>query len=163
MFAVGPLWRKLDAAQAKVRRKALAAEREAARRRAEAAEAERRAKLRALEEAAAQRVSARLIKALVAERRGFTVADMDGPSRKRKLVLARHEAMYLAAARTNLSYVQIGRIFGGRDHTTVLVAVAAHARRNGIDSPRVKPVSAKGVDTGNCGRNSHFPTEALAD
>jgi chromosomal replication initiator protein len=130
------LWRKLDAAQANVRRKALAAEREAARRRVEAAEAERRAKLQALEAAASQRISVRLIKAIVAQRHGLTVADLDGPSRKRRVVLARHEAIYTAACRTRLSYVQIGRIFGGRDHSSVRSAVERHARRNGLAVPR---------------------------
>ena len=43
-----------------------------------------------------------------------------GPSRKREAVNARQAAMYLVRRMTNLSTPDIGREFGGRDHTTVL-------------------------------------------
>jgi hypothetical protein len=39
-----------------------------------------------------------------------------------RLVRPRHVAMYLARDLTPLSYPQIGRRFGGRDHTTILHA-----------------------------------------
>ena len=43
-----------------------------------------------------------------------------GPSRNREAVNARQAAMYLVRRMTNLSTPDIGREFGGRDHTTVL-------------------------------------------
>ena len=43
-----------------------------------------------------------------------------GPSRAREAVNARQAAMYLVRRMTNLSTPDIGREFGGRDHTTVL-------------------------------------------
>ena len=43
-----------------------------------------------------------------------------GQSRGREIVNARQIAMYLIRRMTNLSLVDIGKEFGGRDHTTVL-------------------------------------------
>ncbi len=54
---------------------------------------------------------------------GFTVDALCGPSRTRPLVTARQVAMYLVRNLTDYSYPAIGRIFGGRDHTTVIHAV----------------------------------------
>jgi hypothetical protein len=46
-----------------------------------------------------------------------------GPSRKKRIILIRHVGMYLCRTLTSLSCPEIGRRFGGRDHTTVLYAV----------------------------------------
>ena len=54
---------------------------------------------------------------------GFSTEDMEGPSRRQPLVLARQIAMYLCRELTDLSLPKIGKLFGGRDHTTVLHAV----------------------------------------
>lgn len=54
---------------------------------------------------------------------GFTIDALCGPSRTRPLVTARQVAMYLVRNLTDYSYPAIGRIFGGRDHTTVIHAV----------------------------------------
>jgi len=54
---------------------------------------------------------------------GFTVDALCGPSRTRPLVTARQVAMYLVRDLTEHSYPTIARIFGGRDHTTVIHAV----------------------------------------
>jgi chromosomal replication initiator protein len=54
---------------------------------------------------------------------GFTVEALRGKSRQRPLVAARQEAMYVFREMTDLSYPAIGRIFGDRDHTTVMHAV----------------------------------------
>ena len=51
-----------------------------------------------------------------------TLKDLRGPSRRRSVVTARGAAMYLARQLTDQSLEQIGRHFGGRDHTTVLHA-----------------------------------------
>lgn len=51
---------------------------------------------------------------------GFEESVVKGPSRNREAVNARQAAMYLVRRMTNLSTPDIGREFGGRDHTTVL-------------------------------------------
>ena len=48
------------------------------------------------------------------------VAELRSASRRRGVVVARDVAMYLARQLTTKSLKQIGRYFGGRDHTTVL-------------------------------------------
>jgi chromosomal replication initiator protein len=42
------------------------------------------------------------------------------PSRVRRIARPRQIAMYLARQLTKMSYPQIGRRLGGRDHTTIL-------------------------------------------
>jgi chromosomal replication initiator protein len=54
---------------------------------------------------------------------GFAVDALRGKSRQRPLVMARQEAMYVFRELTDLSYPAIARLFGGRDHTTVIHAV----------------------------------------
>ncbi len=54
---------------------------------------------------------------------GFTVEALKGKSRQRPLVSARQIAMYIFRDMTELSYPAIARLFGGRDHTTVIHAV----------------------------------------
>jgi len=54
---------------------------------------------------------------------GFTIDAICGPSRTRPLVTARQVAMYLVRNLTDYSYPAIARVFGGRDHTTVIHAV----------------------------------------
>ena len=54
---------------------------------------------------------------------GFDVAALKGKSRQRPLVTARQIAMYVFRDQTELSYPAIARLFGGRDHTTVIHAV----------------------------------------
>jgi chromosomal replication initiator protein len=57
--------------------------------------------------------------------RHFNVNEVTISSRRTdaQAVRARHIAMYLARQLTPLSLPNIGRQFGGRDHTTVLYAV----------------------------------------
>ena len=54
---------------------------------------------------------------------GHSVEALKGKSRQRPLVAARQEAMYVFRELTDLSYPAIARLFGGRDHTTVIHAV----------------------------------------
>lgn len=61
--------------------------------------------------------------ALVSARFGVTEADMLGPSRRREIVFARQAAMYLARKQLGLSYPELGRLFGGRDHATVIHSI----------------------------------------
>jgi len=52
----------------------------------------------------------------------FDVEALKGKSRQRPLVTARQIAMYAFRELTDLSYPAIARLFGGRDHTTVIHA-----------------------------------------
>jgi chromosomal replication initiator protein len=54
---------------------------------------------------------------------GFSVEALKGKSRQRPLVAARQISMYVFRDMTELSYPAIARLFGGRDHTTVIHAV----------------------------------------
>lgn len=73
----------------------------------------------------------------VTEATGVSTADMQGPRRMRRLAWPRHLAMHLVRdLRPDLSYPSIGRIFGGRDHTTIMAALERiEQRRN--DPPYV--------------------------
>jgi chromosomal replication initiator protein len=59
----------------------------------------------------------------IATHLGFPVDALRGKSRQRPLVTARQIAMYTFRELTDLSYPAIARLFGGRDHTTVIHAV----------------------------------------
>ncbi|MBD2760648.1 chromosomal replication initiator protein DnaA [Yimella sp. cx-573] len=63
-----------------------------------------------------------LVMDTAAEYFDVTVDDLCGSSRSRALVNARQIAMYICRELTDESLPQIGRHFGGRDHTTVLHA-----------------------------------------
>jgi chromosomal replication initiator protein len=62
---------------------------------------------------------------------GFEVEALQGKSRQRPLVTARQIAMYVFREQTDLSYPSIARLFGGRDHTTVIHAVEKIQRQMG--------------------------------
>jgi chromosomal replication initiator protein len=62
---------------------------------------------------------------------GFEVEALKGKSRQRPLVTARQIAMYVFREFTDLSYPSIARLFGGRDHTTVIHAVEKIAKQMG--------------------------------
>jgi chromosomal replication initiator protein len=62
---------------------------------------------------------------------GYEVDALRGKSRQRPLVTARQIAMYAFRELTDLSYPSIARLFGGRDHTTVIHAVEKIQRQMG--------------------------------
>jgi chromosomal replication initiator protein len=62
---------------------------------------------------------------------GYEVDALRGKSRQRPLVTARQIAMYVFRELTDLSYPSIARLFGGRDHTTVIHAVEKIQRQMG--------------------------------
>ena len=59
----------------------------------------------------------------VSEKHRVSVDDMRGRSHVKRFVAARAEAYFRIRTETALSYPQIGRRFGGRDHTTVIHGV----------------------------------------
>lgn len=70
----------------------------------------------------ARQVSIDEIQRVVAEHYRVTVSDMLSKGRSRTVVRPRHVAIFLAKELTNYSLPEIGKSFGGRDHTTVLHA-----------------------------------------
>jgi chromosomal replication initiator protein len=76
-----------------------------------------------LRESAPKRRTDDELLAEIADILGFDVAALKGKSRQRPLVTARQIAMYVFRDLTDLSYPAIARVFGGRDHTTVIHAV----------------------------------------
>ena len=79
--------------------------------------------LRDLLRANDRRVTIDDIQKRVAEHFNIRVADMHSARRARAVARPRQVAMYLAKQLTSRSLPEIGRKFGGRDHTTVMHAV----------------------------------------
>jgi len=71
-----------------------------------------------------RRVSIEEIQKKVAEHYNIRLSDMSSPRRARNVARPRQVAMYLAKQLTTRSLPEIGRRFGGRDHTTVMHAVS---------------------------------------
>jgi chromosomal replication initiator protein len=70
-----------------------------------------------------KRITVDEIQKVVAEHYSLRQADLLCEKRTRAIARPRHVAMYLSKQLTTRSYPDIGRRFGGRDHTTVLHAV----------------------------------------
>ncbi len=79
--------------------------------------------LRDLLRANDRRVTIDEIQKKVAEYYSVRISDMHSPRRARTVARPRQVAMYLSKQLTPRSLPEIGRKFGGRDHTTVLHAV----------------------------------------
>jgi hypothetical protein len=71
---------------------------------------------------------ARRIMNEVAEKHKMPIAAFRSPSRKMPFVNLRHEACYRLSAELGFSLMQIGRLMGNRDHTTVLNAIRRHKK-----------------------------------
>ena len=70
-----------------------------------------------------RRLTIEEIQRKVAEHFNIRLADMIGPKRVRTIARPRQVAMYLAKQLTLRSLPEIGRRFGGRDHTTIMHGV----------------------------------------
>ncbi|MBE5788031.1 MAG: chromosomal replication initiator protein DnaA [Clostridiales bacterium] len=67
-----------------------------------------------------KQITAELIMQTVSDYYGLTIGELTGPTRKREITVPRQIAMYLTREMTGMSLPQIGSVFGGRDHTTVM-------------------------------------------
>lgn len=65
----------------------------------------------------------------VCDRRGVTYPEIISQQRRRSIAWPRQEAMYECSKATGASLPEIGRAFGGRDHTTVLHGIRKHKER----------------------------------
>ncbi|KAJ57364.1 chromosomal replication initiation protein [Actibacterium mucosum KCTC 23349] len=70
-----------------------------------------------------RKVTVEEIQRRVGEHFNVRLSDLIGPKRTRTIARPRQMAMYLAKQLTSRSLPEIGRRFGGRDHTTVMHAV----------------------------------------
>jgi hypothetical protein len=65
----------------------------------------------------------------VAKKHCVLVSDIQGRSHKKKFVWPRQEAAYRMSIELKFSLGQIGRVLGGRDHTTILHGIIRHRGR----------------------------------
>lgn len=70
----------------------------------------------------------------ITEQMAVSQKELFSKSRKQSLVRCRQLAMYLTHKYTNMAYAEIGRRFGGRDHTTVMHACSQIQGRIASDS-----------------------------
>ena len=81
-----------------------------------------------------KKVTIEEIQKKVAEHYNIRITDMHSPRRSRSVARPRQIAMYLAKSITSRSLPEIGRKFGGRDHTTVMHAVRKIEELKTVDS-----------------------------
>lgn len=74
-------------------------------------------------------LSAHAVLRRVSNDTGVTVAEMQSHSRAKRISRARQKAMYEIREECKWSYPRIAKLLGGRDHTTVIHGVKAHAAR----------------------------------
>lgn len=92
-----------------------------------------------------RRITPELIISTVAEQYGITDEDIISKKRSRDLTLPRQIAMFLCRDMTQLSTTNIGRAFGGRDHTTVMHGcdkIAEDMKRDISFRKRVEEISS---------------------
>ena len=68
------------------------------------------------------------------------MSEMVGPRRHRSIARPRQIAMYLSKELTNKSYPEIGRSFGGRDHTTVMHGIKQILKLKEMDEDMLEDI-----------------------
>lgn len=74
-------------------------------------------------------ISLRDIAEDVCRKRGISINDFMSARRTKNVAMARQEAYWRAREETRASLPQIGRAYGGRDHTTILWGIRRHQAR----------------------------------
>ena len=69
-----------------------------------------------------KRITVELVQKHVAEHFEIPLSDLKAKKRTKKIAFSRQVAMYLCRKLTDLSLIEVGAHFGGRDHTTVMYA-----------------------------------------
>jgi chromosomal replication initiator protein len=75
---------------------------------------------RAQQELLRKKVDPKQVIRAVAEFYKIKISDLKGPVRKKQIVKPRHISWYLLRTELKLTFMEIGEIFGGRDHTTIM-------------------------------------------
>lgn len=70
-----------------------------------------------------------IIAEIVCVRRRFTVAEVRSSARTKRVCRVRFEIYWLARDLTDLSYGEIGKAMGGRDHTSVIDGINTQNKR----------------------------------
>jgi chromosomal replication initiator protein len=70
-----------------------------------------------------KKIGVQQIRKIICDYFGISLINLDSSRRTRDISYPRQVAMYLTKSMTGLSYPEIGRKFGGKDHTTVIHAV----------------------------------------
>lgn len=83
-----------------------------------------------------------LIQSTVCAHFGVTLHDLIGGDRHKSIVFARQLAVYLCRIRLAMSYPELGRAFGSRDHTTCMWACRKMARVCTEDSVAAEHLAA---------------------
>ena len=83
---------------------------------------------------AQQNISLETIQSVIAKNYQISVAELKGKQRDKKFVIPRQIAIYIARQLTEISYTELGREFGGKDHTTMSYAYEKIAEKMKIDS-----------------------------
>jgi len=89
---------------------------------------------------AAHTLSAETVQAIVAREWGVSPEGLRSKTRTQALTVPRQAAMYFMRELLNMQLVEIGSVFGGRDHSTVihsLERVATHMREDHEFSSRI--------------------------
>jgi chromosomal replication initiator protein len=89
-----------------------------------------------------RRITVDDIQKIVAEYYGLKKDDLLSERRNRSVARPRQTAMWLCKQLTTRSLPDIGRRFGGRDHTTVLHAVRRIDELKGVDAPLAADIEA---------------------
>lgn len=82
------------------------------------------------------------IQLVVAAHFGVKQSELASADRHKSVALARHVAMYLCKKRLGASFPEVGRAFGGRDHTTAMNAVRKVAHLLEVDLTLVRHLEA---------------------
>jgi chromosomal replication initiation ATPase DnaA len=75
----------------------------------------------------------------VAHARGLTPTMITGRQGSRIVVAARHLAFWRAARETGATLIVLGRVFGNRDHSTILNGIRMHEKRMAAPPPKPAP------------------------
>lgn len=104
------------------------------------------------------RKTASQVLAEVAARHKLTVADLTGPSRQVRYAHPRQEAYFeIYVQCQHMSFPAIGRLMGGRDHTSVLSGVRKHCERIGTTYASIRRQTAYYTRPVKLERSVHVP------
>lgn len=73
--------------------------------------------------------SSRFILEMTAKKYGVSIAEIKGVRRDKNIIKARHECFYRMSKELGYSLPKIGKIVGGKDHTSVLSGIRRHELR----------------------------------
>lgn len=95
--------------------------------------------IRLSEDRATAELTPERILEVAAQHFGLTVADLIGHSRRKELVFARQATMSLCRSLLGMSYPALGRLFGGKDHSTVLYSIRKfqHLQDDNVDTKQL--------------------------